>query len=233
MKIIKKEGKSEFEVVTNFKKEFKLKENQFSYEIIQKGSNGFFSIFGMKPTIIEFKIEEKSSSKKNYSKKSTNTSTKSSAKSPASNPDVENLLKGILERVGSEYQKIETFESKDEISLNIIGAADAGFLIGKEGRFVNSLQHLLNRMKDRNVDKMIKLDVDGYNSRKENTIIRKAKGACKKAERTQKSVTLESMKPAERKIIHRFIEQDKNFRTITVGKGFMKRVVIIPNEEQN
>lgn len=209
MKIIKKEGNSEYEVVTSFKKEYGLSDDQFTYEIEQKGSNGFFNIFGNKPTIINFKIEEV-------------------------NPQIKEMLISLLKKLNAGYKTIEEKQTADEIQLHIIGAEDAGFLIGKEGRFVNSMQHLLNRMKSKDVNKMIKLDVDGYNARKANAIVRKVKGACAKVTRTQKSVTLEPMNPAQRKIVHRFIEKDDKFRTITVGNGYMKRVVVLPvleNEE--
>ncbi|MEA1972636.1 MAG: KH domain-containing protein [Candidatus Cloacimonadota bacterium] len=249
MKTIRKEGKSEFELVTNFKKERSLKNEDFTYEIEQKGSNGFLNIFGNKPTIINFKIKDETNSKKVEATKSTKPtkSTKSNKRPKRKKSykvktrhyqekeigkEIEVILTEILDKIKVKYEKIELDETNEEVLLHIIGAEDGGFLIGKEGRFLNSLQHLLNRMKKFNQLKKIKLDVDGYNARRENAIIRKAKGACKKVERTGKSVTLESMKSSQRKLVHRFIENQDKFRTITVGNGYMKRVVILPIEQE-
>ena len=46
------------------------------------------------------------------------------------------------------------------------------------------------------------------------------------------SETLEPMNPADRRLVHQYIEKQKELKTVTVGNGQNKRVVIMPQSEE-
>jgi len=43
---------------------------------------------------------------------------------------------------------------------------------------------------------------------------------------TGKPITLEPLPAAERRIIHRYVEQEKGLRTLTIGEGEKKHIVV-------
>ncbi len=209
MKIVKRQGKSEFEVVTGFMKEFNLKRNQFTYEIIDKGSNGFFNLFGAKPVVINFMLQQ-------------------------DDDGVKMFIEGVLKHMDVEYQKITTQKKNDTVLVDLVGVKEKGFVIGKDGRLLNSIQHLVNRMLlNKGIDDVqVVVDCEGYRQNHEKQILGKARDIAQKVKQRKRSYTFDPMRASDRKVIHRYIEKDDNLRTMTVGKGEMKRVVVMPDSDE-
>jgi len=210
MKEIQREGRSEYEVVTNFRKEFKIDQNvKLEYEIVDKGSNGFLSLFGARPTIIKFFMPEKDSGVSDY-------------------------LEGILKRMGVQYSNIRVMNKDGETRIQISGVQDKGYLIGREGRLLNSLQHLVHRMLIQNnvENPKVVIDVDNYRVKQRDGLQSRLQKAAQKVQKTGKSETLEPMNPADRRLVHQYIEKQKDLKTVTVGNGQNKRVVIMPQSEE-
>ena len=74
----------------------------------------------------------------------------------------------------------------------------------------------------------IRLDVDGYRKRREDTLIEKVRSISDKVKKRGKSITMEPLHAANRRIVHQFIEKDRSLQTMTIGEGEIKRVVILP-----
>ncbi len=113
------------------------------------------------------------------------------------------------------------------VYLEIVGSKDTGFLIGKSGSMLETLQYLINRVyeSDRNLDRIF-IDVEGYRERREATFLRQFLPIIKKVREQGKPYTLDPMKASERRVIHRHIERDRGLRTLTIGEGEKKRIVI-------
>ena len=62
-------------------------------------------------------------------------------------------------------------------SVTVNGAKDPGFIIGKEAKLLDSLQHLLNQMINKSEKKQLKVhvDVDGYRQRRKEALIEKVR----------------------------------------------------------
>ncbi len=206
MKIIKREGKSEFEVVTGFMKEFNLKRNQFTYDIVDKGSNGFFNLFGAKPVVINFNLQQ-------------------------GNGDVRIFIEGLLKHMDVEYQQVTSEKKNDTIYIDLVGVKEKGFVIGKDGRLLNSIQHLVNRMLlNQGInDVQVVVDCEGYRGNHEKQLIGKIRDVADKVKQRKKSFTFDPMRAADRKVVHRLIEKDNDLRTMTIGQGEKKRVVVMPD----
>ncbi len=114
--------------------------------------------------------------------------------------------------------------------VDITGVDNAGFIIGKEAKLLDSIQHLLNQMINKQEKKQlrVKVDVDKYRERRKTALLEKVKNAAEKVKKRGKSITLEPLHAANRRIVHQFIERDKKVRTMTIGEGEFKRVVIFP-----
>lgn len=204
MKQVEKRGVSVAAVIESFCHEVKLRPEQLKYEIIQQPSNGLFGLFGKKEAVVVFSIQEMEEK-------------------------IEAFASRLLELMGIPFRSITVEKQREYYYIRLVEVKDAGVLIGKEGRFLESLQHIINRAFDKNSDtNHIFVDVDGYRERQENKLIQKVMPLFNKVKRSKKSITLDLMSPAERRIIHQFVEKDPELRTLTVGEGKLKRIVIFP-----
>jgi len=113
--------------------------------------------------------------------------------------------------------------------LNIQGR-DLGILIGRRGETLNALQFIARLVVSRELQQRASfvIDVEGYKSRRENTLRSLARRMAEQARRQRRTMTLEPMPPNERRIIHLTLRDDRSVRTESVGTGDNRKVTIIP-----
>ncbi len=205
MKIIEKEGKSTSKIIAEFMEEHKLKLEDFKFEVIEKGSSGFLNLFGSKPTKIKFIL-------------------------PDIADDIRNYTKQLLEHLTADYENLEVNFKDNTYFIKISSSKNPGFLIGKEAKLLDSIQHIINQMINKKEKKQLRIqvDVNDYRKRRNNTLIEKVNSLKDKVKKRGKSITLEPLNAANRKIVHKIIEKDKDLKTMTIGDGEFKRVVILP-----
>ncbi|MDD2332557.1 MAG: Jag N-terminal domain-containing protein [Candidatus Cloacimonetes bacterium] len=202
MKFIEKSGSNLDNIIKEFCKEFKIKEHELKYEVIEEGSKGFLGIFGSKKAIVRFSIPELADRAKMY-------------------------LEKLLSLMQLGYERIEAQQKDRSIYLEIFSPDDPGVLIGKNGSMLETIQFLLNRSFEgsREIEN-IYLDTQGYRARKDDKILSRHLPGIKNVKTNHNPLTLEPMSPAERRVIHRYVEKDKHLRTLTIGEGDKKRIVI-------
>jgi spoIIIJ-associated protein len=209
MKDFERKGNSVAEIIAAFCREFQVKENQIRYQVVRESSPGFLGFIGKKQALVKIQLPEVEESIREFT---------------------QNLLQKML----TGFDSIIVKKDNDNYQVNILGATEPGFLIGKEGRMLDNIQYLLNRIfeKDAGLDH-IYLDVDGYKERQEEKLLRRLTPLLERAKEKQQSITLDPMNPSERRIIHKYVEKDAQLRTLTVGDGKMKRIVIFPAKSKN
>jgi len=205
MKIIEREGKTTSKVIESFMKEFNITLDDFKFEVIEKGSSSFLNLFGSKPAKLKFIM-------------------------PDSTEVMQNFTEELLRRMRCTYGKINIALNDKTYLVEIKDAKDPGHIIGKEAKLLDSIQHLLNQMinKQEKNNYRVRLDVDGYRNRRKTALLNKVKLIAEKVKKREKSITMEPMHSANRRIVHKFIEKDAKVKTMTVGQGEFKRVVILP-----
>lgn len=205
MKIIEKQGKSTSKIISNFMAEHNLKLDDFKFEVIEEGSNGFLHLFGGKPTKIKFLL-----------------------------PDIEENIKqfanGMLTHAGIEAADIIVKFKDNTYFVEINNVQNAGFLIGKDGKFLDSFQHLLSQMINKVEKKKLRLrvDVDGYREKRREALLVKVRAIAEKVKDRGRSITLEPLSSGNRRLVHQFVEKESKLKTMTVGNGRFKRIVILP-----
>lgn len=207
MTTIDKSGTSVEEIISAFRKEHQIRDWELNYEILKKPSNGIFGLFANKTAVVRFQL-------------------------PAIEDRAALFTKTLLTKMGIGFDRISTkFEGKT-LYLEIIGCKDPGFLIGKNGAMLETVQFLVNRVfeYDRKLDRIF-LDADSYRERREEQFFRKFQPLISKIRVHGKPVTLDLMNAAERRIIHRHVERDKGLRTLTIGEGEMKRIVVFSSKQ--
>ena len=241
-------GKSTSKIISDFMKEHNLELNDFKFEVIEEGSSGFLGLFGSKPTTIKFIYKESKahliktrvksapkSDRKIPKKPRKKISIKKTASVSDSKPEdiikmIKEFAQGILTKMNITSGDVEVTQKDSTYYVTINNSKDAGFIIGKEAKLLDSFQHLLNQMINKAEKKKIQviIDVDGYRDRRKKALLEKVDSIAKRVKETGRSYTFEPLHASNRKVVHQQIEKDNALRTRTIGDGSRKRVVVLP-----
>jgi len=103
-------------------------------------------------------------------------------------------------------------------------------LIGKEGRTLSKIQHLLKRIARGEIEDQfyIDLDINNYKEKKISYLKQKAREVGDQVALTKKEKELPAMPPYERRVIHMELAERNDVTTQSVGKDPERRVVIKP-----
>ena len=74
----------------------------------------------------------------------------------------------------------------------------------------------------------VHLDVGGYKKHREQVIKNLADRAASKARRTGRKVVMEAMNPAERRVVHSYLQDVDGVTTMSEGEEPDRKVVVIP-----
>jgi spoIIIJ-associated protein len=143
---------------------------------------------------------------------------------PSSTP--EGILNTLLNEMGIESE-IESEIADGNIYLTV-KTPNAGLLIGRRGRTLDAIQHLLNCIMNRSslVKRRIIVDAEQYRERREEILTNLAHRLASKVKMTGQEVVVEPMNPQDRRIIHVALQDDKQVTTFSRGEGSFRSVVI-------
>lgn len=122
-------------------------------------------------------------------------------------------------------------EGKDPptMFIDILGA-DLGMLIGRRGEHLSHIQYLVNLIVNRKLSTWTRviLDVEGYRSRREESLVGLAERVARQVRRSKQPVTLEPMPPNERRVIHLTLQSQTGVGSESTGEGNERRITVIP-----
>ena len=177
--------------------------DQLEYEVIDKGSNGFLGI-GSKDAVI--KVRKKCSIEDR----------------------VRDFLSQVFDAMKMEVEILIKIEEENKFVDVELKGPEMGVLIGKRGQTLDSLQYLTNLALNKHSDNYykVKIDTEDYRNRRKETLENLAKNIAYKVKRTKRSVSLESMNPFERRVIHSALQNDKYVTTHSEGEEPYRHVVV-------
>ena len=140
------------------------------------------------------------------------------------------VLKEIL-RLMEMDASISLEQRTNEFVLTMAGK-DGGFLIGRNGQTLDALEYVLNRIITRNEesDVHLALDAEGYRERRRKNLENLALRLGERAKRRKKPVALSPLNPRDRRVIHLTLEGDPLVTTRSLGRGYFRRLYIVPEE---
>jgi spoIIIJ-associated protein len=117
------------------------------------------------------------------------------------------------------------------IFIDILGH-DLGVLIGRRGDHLAQLQYLVNLLVSKQLGSYTRvvLDVEGYRSRREESLIGLAERVARQVARSRRPIQLEPMPPNERRIVHLTLRANPEVTTVSHGEGSLRRVTVQPRE---
>src|SRR6266576_2261045 len=125
-------------------------------------------------------------------------------------------------------------ERGDEITLEI-HAESSGLLIGRKGQTLEALQYLVTRIAGERYASEgphIVVDIEKYRERRRKTLEDMALRLGEKAKRQRKTVTVEALSAADRRIMHAALQDDPWVSTQSLGQGSYRRLLIIPEGDR-
>lgn len=139
------------------------------------------------------------------------------------------FLDGLFEKMGMECT-YEITQRGETLNVNI-KSNDTGKLIGHRGETLDSIQYItrLAIHKTELPYRSIIVQTENYREKREQTLRNLARRLASKVERTGRRVTLEPMKPYERRIIHETLQDNPNVKTSSEGVEPNRHVVISPS----
>ena len=141
----------------------------------------------------------------------------------------------ILTAVGADVD-VTLRSEQDELAggpVIDINGPDSGLLIGRRGNTLHSLQFIVQSIVRQQFDEDVRvsLDVEQYRQRREDSLREMADRVADRVAQTGRSITLEPMAPADRRVIHLYLGEREGIRTESVGYGDARKVQIIPERD--
>lgn len=138
------------------------------------------------------------------------------------------FLEGLLDALDLPGDiRIRTTEDHAEVEVVEIGS---GALIGRRGQTLEAIQELVRCALQREFQRRsrVKVDAEGYRSRRLEKLIEKAEEAIDEVIDTGEPVRLEPMDVFERKSVHRIVGDVEGVESRSQGREPARRVVISP-----
>ena len=153
---------------------------------------------------------------------------------------VKAIVKDLLDRMGvqAEVMAIDnpsvlpmTAEDSPTIFIDIVGP-DLGMLIGRRGDHLAQFQYLVNLICSRGLadGKRVVIDVEGYRTRREESLIGLADRVARQVSRSRRPMMMEPMPANERRIIHLKLREHPDVYTESSGEGPQRRVEVLPRD---
>ncbi|MBQ3414175.1 MAG: Jag N-terminal domain-containing protein [Clostridia bacterium] len=228
LKSIISEGKTTNEAIENGLKQLNVSKNMVNIKVLEaEDKRSFFSILAPRVVKVELTLKEnkiqEDKTKNTQNKKIIELSEDEQNKAVS---NIEKFLKEMLPLLGNEI-KYEVKPGKEYINIKIDNE-NLGFLIGYRGETLYAFQNILTAVAGKEIENKVRvlLDIEGYKAKREKTLEELAEKVAKTVIKTRKSVTLEPMKPYERKIIHSKLQENPKVETVSIGEEPRRRIVI-------
>jgi spoIIIJ-associated protein len=107
---------------------------------------------------------------------------------------------------------------------------DLSTLIGRKGETLSALQYIARLIVSKELDgpAAVVIDIEGYRARREQQLRQLARKMAQQAEERGRTLALEPMPAAERRIIHLELRDHPSVYTESTGEGSARKVTIIP-----
>ncbi|OGL43761.1 MAG: hypothetical protein A2161_07035 [Candidatus Schekmanbacteria bacterium RBG_13_48_7] len=204
------EGKSVEEAVNAGLLKMGLKKEEVEIEVLEEGSKGFLGLVNVKSARVKI--------------------TKKKVEEPIiENPEqkVTEILDMILRTIDVQY-KLDIEKDGKQIRV-FIKSMEEGLIIGKRGRNIDAIQHIVNRIMNRGLGEAkfkIVIDTNGrYREKKEKSLREMVSKLSQRVMEIHKPITIIPLNPYERRIVHIAARDIKTVDVESIGEGFYKKMV--------
>ncbi len=136
----------------------------------------------------------------------------------------------VLSGIGI-HGNMDSYREDDAIYISVSGA-DCGAAIGRHGETLDAISYMTNLIANKHSEERVHvhLDVGGYKKHREQVLKTLADKAATKARRSGRKVVMEAMNPAERRIVHSYLQDVNGVTTHSEGEEPNRRVIVTPDK---
>jgi spoIIIJ-associated protein len=146
-------------------------------------------------------------------------------------------LEDLLDKMKIKAQVSATWSVPSEpgepnpLMLEVTGD-DLGILIGPRGETIAALQYITRLIISKELGEGVNVvvDVEGHRRRREEQLRRMARKMAEQVMQRHRTMSLEPMSAAERRIIHLELRDHPDVYTESIGEGDKRKVTIIPKK---
>lgn len=157
------------------------------------------------------------------------------AEAAAMGQKAKEVLAEILNLMGISAEVELRVGEKTEETVVEIRTENSGLLIGRKGQTLEALQYLVSRIAGERggmEGPHIVVDIENYRQRRRKALEDMALRLGEKAKRQRKTVTVDALSAADRRIIHAALQDDPWVTTKSLGQGSYRRLLIIPEGDR-
>ncbi|MFQ5905407.1 MAG: Jag N-terminal domain-containing protein, partial [bacterium] len=170
MKFVEEEGKTVEDAIEKAMNKLGIEPNQARIEIIDEGSTGGMLGIGSKPARVRVSAMDRPNA-----------------------ASIKQVVQRVLELMQF-YSKVAVNEREGVFAADINTERLDGLLIGKGGKTLEALQHIVGRIAGRKFPGVrVNVDVGGYKARHNQLLRRKAREAAERVRKMGKEVTLDPL----------------------------------------
>ena len=227
-KSIVKSGKTVEEAKAAALEELGVSEDQATIEVISENEGGFLGIGKQVEVKVTADVEEAEEEVVYYGD---DESYEGDAVSEAEDAAV-SFVAEVLSGIGI-HGNMDSYREDDTIYISVSGG-DCGSAIGRHGETLEAITYMTNLIANKHSEERVHvhLDVGGYRKHRERIIEGLADRAANKAIRSGKPVAMEPMNPAERRMVHSYLQNVEGVTTHSEGDESNRHVIVTPEETQ-
>jgi spoIIIJ-associated protein len=141
---------------------------------------------------------------------------------------------GLTARVSGRWGEADEPDEPRPVLVDIRGD-DLSLLIGRRGESLAALQYITRLIVGKELGNYLPIvvDVEGYRARRERQLRQLARRMAEQAVERGRTMTLEPMSPAERRIIHLELRDHQRVFTESVGEGENRKVTVVPRRSED
>ena len=200
-------GSTELDAIEDAKKQLGIDDTvDVEIEVIQRPEKKKFGLFGGAPAKVKVTVKT----------------------SPIDN--AETFLRNVLDKMQLSDISIERREKDGAVEFDLSGD-NVGYVIGRRGETLDSLQYLTSLVANHGEEDYVKITVNtgNYREKREKTLEILGRKLAFKAVKTGRKSNLEPMNPYERRIIHTAVQKVNGATSWSEGENANRHVVIGPD----
>ncbi|NOX25016.1 MAG: KH domain-containing protein [Deltaproteobacteria bacterium] len=219
-------GASITEAVNNACENLAVSRDDLDIEVVSAGSAGILGFF-KRPVIITAVSGGTAAKPTGHNSKGGPKNGPVAAPPANAVSEISHALKKILGLLDIEAEVKVKLDDHNHIKAHI-SSSDEQAVIGREGENIDAIQYLLRKIISHNYPSKIffSLDVGNYRETRKKHLESLALSVANKARKTGKSQIIGALNPAERRIVHVTLQDDKAIRSVSVGGGLFKKIKI-------
>ena len=223
-KTIVKTGKTVEEAKAAALEELGVSEDQATVEVISENEGGILGIGKQAEVKVTANVEETEEEVVYYGDDENYEGDAVSEAEDAAVSFVAEVLSGI-----GIHGNMDSYREDDTIYISVSGG-DCGSAIGRHGETLEAITYMTNLIANKHSDERVHvhLDVGGYRKHRERIIEGLADRAANKALRYGKPVAMEPMNPAERRMVHSYLQNVEGVTTHSEGDESDRHVIVSP-----